>query len=90
MNTSNKQFWHAQAHYNYHFVARLRHTKDVVSPGDIVFVNATLFNQPHKLAPVASSLFHVVAVDMNTVTTQRFDGSVEKRFSSAVRKNVAS
>lgn len=78
MDTAKRQRWLAQALYKSHLETRLRYKKNVASPGNMVFVEATLVNQPHKLTPDASGLFPGVAADTHTNTIQRFNKSSEK------------
>lgn len=74
---ANKQY-PAEARYKRQFDARLRHTKNVVLHGVVIFVEATLDDQLQKLALVGSGLFSVEAFDAHTVIIQRPDKSVEK------------
>lgn len=68
MSTVDELPWHAQAWYKRYFNARLCHTRKMVSPENMVFVEATLVDQPHKLALDASCPFPVVALDTHSVT----------------------
>lgn len=61
MNTSDQQLRDAQARYKRHFGTRLCRTTHNLSPDELVFAEATLNEQPRKLAPVASDSFPAVA-----------------------------
>lgn len=56
----------------------------------MVSIEATLVDQLHKLAPVASGTFPDVAVNPHTVTIQRANNSVDKRFCSRVANTTCS
>lgn len=78
MNTADKLLRIAQTRYMRHFHACLRCTNEKVLPGNFVFVERTLTDQAHKLAPVATERFPIAAlVDTHTITIQRPGGTVE-------------
>lgn len=78
MNTADQHLRTAQALYRPRLGARLRHTSENVLQEDLVFVETTLADQPHKLASVASGPFLVMTVDPHTVPRQRSNTSYWK------------
>lgn len=89
MNTADKQPRDGQTRYKKHFNARLRHITSNLMLEDLAFVVAMLVGQPHKLEPVATGSFSVVAADTHTVTIKRPEICVEKRSCKRVVKTTS-
>lgn len=76
--TAYEGLWKTQTRYKRHFDWRLCHTKDTMSPKEMVFIKSTLIAHPHILALVASRHLSSVALDTHSVKIQRPNNSEEK------------
>lgn len=66
LKTADNQLRKVQTRYKRYFDAHRRRIKDKISHGDSIFVDATLRDQPHKLALITMGSFPVAAVDTHT------------------------